>query len=248
MSRAPRSRRRLKGRGGGRGARPPGRDPDRREGPFLQTSGPGSQRLGGSRSPGERTSWPRVQCQLPGPGRVPGDQSPLHEAGLTNVPPPGDSGLRAQAPLVPAPRGLSPALPWVPSLSRRARGRGGVPGPAMPSWAAWDRSYGPMSRLGIREKVARGRAHVSEPVFAGLWEDSDRTRRRRWVWPPVPGDTWGGGPARSVGLSRAPDRPGHLHLRQGTASGRQQATSSPVPPSLGAPVGGPACVRRARRL
>lgn len=65
-----------------------------------------------------------------------------------------------------------------------------------------------------------------------------------WVWPPVPGDTWGWRPRWVCGAEPSPDRSGHLHVRQGPASGRHQVASSLVRQSRGAP----ACVRRARWL
>lgn len=105
-----------------------------------------------------------------------------------------------------------------------------VPGPAMPSWAAWGRSW-----LGIREEVARGRVHVSEPMFAGLWEDSDRTRRRCWVWPPVPGDTRGWQPSSFCGAELRPRQVRASPLASGHSLGPSPGRGLSGPSEPGCP-------------
>lgn len=105
-----------------------------------------------------------------------------------------------------------------------------VPGPAMPSWAAWGRSW-----LGIREEVARGRVHVSEPMFAGLWEDSDRTRRRCWVWPPVPGDTRGWRPSSFCGAELRPRQVRASPLASGHSLGPSPGRGLSGPSEPGCP-------------
>lgn len=96
----------------------------------------------------------------------------------------------------------------------------------MPSWAAWGRSW-----LGIREEVARGRVHVSEPMFAGLWEDSDRTR----VWPPVPGDTRGWRPSSFCGAELRPRQVRASPLASGHSLGPSPGRGLSGPSEPGCP-------------
>lgn len=77
------------GQGGGTGAQSCSRDPDRREGPLPSCQRPAgvwardSQRLGGSRSPGERPFLgPEFNPSSTVPGRVPLDQPLMHRMGL----------------------------------------------------------------------------------------------------------------------------------------------------------------------
>lgn len=145
-----------------------------------------TQRLGGSRSPGERPFLgPEFNASSTGPGPVYWVEGHL----------PDDSGLSTLVPLI-AGTFVAEPHPALGLLLEQISHEEGQSPPAdgllLHATGAWWDSLGRelRYRLGMRGKVARarpqgwGRAHGSEPRVPGLWEDGDRTQRRCWAGPP----------------------------------------------------------------